>query len=65
MEHQHYVKNKKYYEDQLKSMPVNDLRFEKNYQERLKTDVRKALGIEIDDYLEKYKRISRENSLRF
>lgn len=54
MEHQHYIKNKKYYEDRLESMPTNMLQIEKNHQERLKIEVRKP-GLKIDDYLEKYK----------
>ena len=56
-EHQHYKKNKQFYEERLKSMPVNMLQFEKNYQERLKIEVRKPTGLKIDDYLEKYKEI--------
>ncbi|MFW6016374.1 MAG: plasmid pRiA4b ORF-3 family protein [bacterium] len=31
--------------------------FEKNYQKRLKIEVRKPSGLKIDDYLEKYKQI--------
>ena len=57
MEHQHYIKNKKYYEERLESMPANMLQFEKNHQERLKIEVRKPTGLKIDDYLEKYKEI--------
>ncbi len=57
MEHQHYKKNKKYYEERLKSMPANMLQFEQNHQERLKIEVRKPTGLKIDDYLEKYKEI--------
>lgn len=57
MEHQHYKKNKKYYEERLKSMPANMLQFEQNHQERLKIEVRKLTGLKIDDYLEKYKEI--------
>lgn len=57
MEHQHYTKNKKYYEDRLKSMPANMLQFEQNHQERLKIEVRKPTGLKIDDCLEKYKEI--------
>lgn len=57
MEHQHYVKNKKHYEDRLKSMPSNMLQFEKNHQERLKIEVRKPTGLKIDYYFEKYKEI--------
>ncbi|MZQ99307.1 MAG: plasmid pRiA4b ORF-3 family protein [Acidaminobacter sp.] len=57
LEHQHYVKNKKYYEERLKTMPENMLEFEKNYQQRLKIDVRKPTGLKIEDYLEKHKEI--------
>jgi hypothetical protein len=57
MEHQHYVKNKKYYEDRLKNMDPKMLQFEQNHQERLKIEVRKPTGLKIDDYLEKYKEI--------
>lgn len=57
MEHQHYVKNKKYYEDRLKNMDPRMLQFEQNHQERLKIEVRKPTGLKIDDYLEKYKEI--------
>lgn len=57
MEHQHYIKNKQYYEERLKSMPANMLQFEQNHQERLKIEVRKPTGLKIDDYLEKYKEI--------
>ena len=57
MEHQHYKKNKKYYEERLKSMPANMLQFEKNHQERLKIEVRKPTGLKVDDYLERYKEI--------
>ena len=57
MEHQHYLKNKKYYEDRLKLMSSDMLQFETNHQERLKIVVRKPTGLKIDDYLEKYKEI--------
>lgn len=55
-EHQHYVKNKKMYEERLRDMDPKMQEFEKNYQERLKIEVRKPTGLKIDDYLEKYKR---------
>ena len=55
LERQHYVKNKKYYEERLKDMPANMLQFELNYQKRLQIEVRKPTGLKIDDYLEKYK----------
>jgi len=57
LEHQHYKKNKKMYEERLKTMSEDMLEFEKNYQERLKIEVRKPTGLKIDDYLEKYKEI--------
>lgn len=57
LEHQHFKKNKAMYEERLKSMPVEMLDFEKNYQERLKIEVRKPTGLKIDDYLETYKEI--------
>ena len=57
MEHQHYIKNKKYYAERLKSMPANMLQFEKDYQERLKIEVRKPNRLKMDDYLERYKEI--------
>lgn len=55
LEHKDYLKNKKYHEDRLKTMPANMLPFEKNHQERLKIDIRKPTGLKIDAYLEKYK----------
>ena len=57
MEHQHYLKNKKYYEERIKLMPANMLQFEKNHQAWLKIEVRKPTSLKIDDYLEKYKEI--------
>jgi len=57
LEHQHYKKNMKYYEERLKTIPIDMIEFEKNYQERLKIEVRKPTGLKIDDYLEKYKEI--------
>ena len=56
-EHQHYLKNKKYYEDRLKNMDLKMLHFEQNYQEKLKIEVRKPKGLKINNYLEKYKEI--------
>jgi hypothetical protein len=55
LEHKHYVKNKKYYEERLKNMEPNMKEYEKKHQERLKIEVRKPSGLKIDDYLEKYK----------
>lgn len=53
--HQHYKKNKKMYEERLKNMEPQMQEFEKRYQERLKIEVRKPMGLKIDDYLEKHK----------
>lgn len=57
LEHQHYKKNLKYYEERLKSLKPEMLQFERNHQERLKIDVRKPTGLKINDYLEKYQEI--------
>jgi len=57
LEHQHYKKNKKMYEEELKNMPPQMKEFEKLHQERLKIEVRKPSTLKIDDYLEKYKEI--------
>lgn len=57
LEHQHYKKNKKYYEERLKTMSPDMIEFEKRHQERLKIEVRKPAGLKIDDYLEKHKEI--------
>lgn len=54
-EHQHYKKNKKMYEERLKSIPPEFAEFEKVHQERLKIVVRKPTGLKIDDYIEMYK----------
>lgn len=54
-EHQHFKKNKKMYEQRLKTMPTKFAEFEKVHQERLKTVVRKPTGLKIDAYIEKYK----------
>lgn len=55
--HQHYKKNKKMYDERLKTMPTNMVEFEKQHQEQLKVEVKKPTRIKIDDYLEKYKEI--------
>src|SRR5665648_82463 len=55
LEHQHYKKNKKLYEERLKNMPPDMLEFEKRHQERLKIEMRMPKTIKIDDYLEKFK----------
>lgn len=57
LEHQYYKKNTAMFEERLKTMPPDMLVFEKNYQERLKIEVRKPSGLKIDDYLETYKEI--------
>ncbi len=57
-EHQHFVKNKKFYEKRLQTIPAELLEFEEIYQERLKLEVRKPTRLKIDEYLEKHKEIS-------
>lgn len=57
LEHQHYKKNKSFYERRLKKVSSNQLEFEKTNQESLKIEVRKPAGLKIDDYLKKYKEI--------
>ena len=57
LEHQHYRKHKAMYEERLKTLPPDRLKFEKRHQERLKIEVRKPTGLKIDEYLEKYKTI--------
>ena len=57
LEHQHYKKNKKLYEERLKNMDPEMLEFEKRHQERLKIEMRMPATIKIDDYLEKFKEI--------
>jgi hypothetical protein len=54
-EHQQYKKNKKMYEERLKTIPPELAKFEKAHQKRLKTAVRKPVSLKIDDYIEKYK----------
>ncbi|WP_240628543.1 plasmid pRiA4b ORF-3 family protein [Bacillus salacetis] len=58
LEHQHYQKNKGLFEERLRTMPPEMQKFEKRYQERLKTEVRKPASLKIDEYLEKHKEIS-------
>jgi hypothetical protein len=55
LEHQHYKKNIKFFEDRLKEMNPKFLEFEKAYQDNLKVIIRKPSGLKIDAYLEKYK----------
>ncbi|MDR7870210.1 MAG: plasmid pRiA4b ORF-3 family protein [Tissierellaceae bacterium] len=57
IEHQHYNKNKKMYEDRLKTMPKEFFKLEISYQERLKIEVRKPTTLKIDKYLEKNKEV--------
>ncbi|MFA9458424.1 plasmid pRiA4b ORF-3 family protein [Halalkalibacter sp. AB-rgal2] len=57
LEHQHYKKNKAMYEQRLKEMSSDILKFEKRHQERLKVEVRKPTGLKIDDYVEKHTEI--------
>ncbi len=56
-EHVHYKKNKKLFEERLKSIPLDMLEFEQNHQKRLKRDVKKPTGLKIDAYLENFKYI--------
>ena len=53
--HQFYKQNKKMFEEKLRTMEPELLKFEEPYQERLKREVHKPTGLKIDDYLEKYK----------
>lgn len=57
LEHHHYKKNKKIYEERLKSMPAESLKFEIPYQEKIKIEVRKPATIKIDNYLEELNEI--------
>jgi len=56
-EHLHYKKNRKAYEERLRTMPPEHAEFEKAHQERLQMVVRKPAGLKIDNYLEKHKEI--------
>ncbi len=56
-EHLHFKKNRKAYEERLRTMPPEHAEFEKVYQERLESEVRKPTGLKIDNYLEEQKRI--------
>jgi len=58
LQHQHYKKNKAYYEERLKTIPKNMLKLEEHYQNRLKLEVRKPTGLKIDTYLESYKELT-------
>lgn len=57
-EHQHYKKHKTMYVERLRTILPKMLEFEKNYQERIKIEVRKATGLKIDKYLETYGQLS-------
>ncbi|WP_047985473.1 plasmid pRiA4b ORF-3 family protein [Ornithinibacillus californiensis] len=54
LEHQHYKKNRKELEDQLKDIPPEFAKFEKRHLERLRTIIRYPTGIKIDKYIEEY-----------
>lgn len=56
-EHLDFKKNRKSYEERMKAMPSEQAVFEKAYQERLQTEVRKPTGLKIDNYLEKHNEI--------
>lgn len=56
-DYQHFKKNRKLYEDGMENIPSEYAEFEKAYQEKLKTEVRKPTSLKIDNYLEKYKEI--------
>jgi len=56
-EHLYYKKNRKEYEERLRTMLPEHALFEKAYQERLQMAVRKPTGLKIDSYLEKHKEI--------
>ncbi|MDO9566556.1 MAG: plasmid pRiA4b ORF-3 family protein [Candidatus Desulfaltia sp.] len=56
-EHLHFKKNRKAYEERLRTMPSEHAEFEKAYQERLQAEVRKPKGLKIDDYIEKHEEI--------
>ncbi len=57
LEHQHYKKNKKMYEDRLKTLPEEILEFEIYHQERIKIETRKPTTVKIDKHLERDKEI--------
>lgn len=57
LDHQHYKSNKKFYEERLKMMPKEFLKFEIPHQERIKIEVRKPVSVKIDKYLEEFKEI--------
>ena len=57
MDHIHYMNNKEMYEERLRTIPKEYLRFEKPYQERLKIKVVKPTGLKINQHLEKNKEI--------
>jgi len=57
LEHQHYKKNKRSYEERLERMLSDRKRFEERRLEQLKIEVRKPTGLKIDPYLEKYREL--------
>ncbi|NDL67837.1 plasmid pRiA4b ORF-3 family protein [Anaerotalea alkaliphila] len=57
LEHLHYKKNRKMYEERLRDMNPEMRQFEQAYQDRLKIEVRKPTRLKVDDYLEKHKEI--------
>ncbi|WP_088008319.1 plasmid pRiA4b ORF-3 family protein [Indiicoccus explosivorum] len=52
-EHKFFVKNRKEFEERLKTRKPEHLEFEKRYQERLRTEVRKPVSLKIDEFLER------------
>ena len=52
-EHKHFMKNRKWFEDRLKTVSPEHEKFEKAYQARLATAVRKPSTLKIDEFLEK------------
>ncbi|MFC6465240.1 plasmid pRiA4b ORF-3 family protein [Marinilactibacillus sp. GCM10026970] len=52
-EHQYYKKNRKFFDNRLKTIDPDMLEFEQRYQDRLKKEIRKPSGLKIDAYLEK------------
>ncbi|MBI9011013.1 MAG: plasmid pRiA4b ORF-3 family protein [Clostridiales bacterium] len=57
LNHKHYMKNKKMYEERLKTVPKGVLDFEIRHQSHLEKVVKKPSGLKIDAYLETYKEI--------
>ena len=57
LEHHHYKKNKKMYEERLKTIPKEFLEFEITHQKRIRNEVRKPATVKIDKYIEEFKEI--------